>query len=94
MIRAKLPYNTMTIEINGNKHFCAYCGKELQYDYESGDSLYDEPIHYYHCDCEMAKKEIELQQNIDKLNSELYRKREELIKLHASTKYTKQIVKK
>lgn len=50
-------YNTKTIKI-GKKHYCAYCCKKAMHDYTIGE-WHD--MHYYHCDCEYAKMERNIQ---------------------------------
>ena len=62
MISAKLEYNTKSIKTEG-KVFCAYCGKEIHPDREIDEGYYD--YDYYHCDCEDALKEIEIQKQIE-----------------------------
>ena len=55
--------NTRTERIN-NKVYCAYCGKELK-DYDCGWGVSPEPPLI--CDCEKAKRELELYREIKEL---------------------------
>ena len=104
MIRAKLPYDTkhfQTYRKEGSvtvfdKAYCVYCGKEIQPDTEID---HHETCDYYHCDCEDAKKEIALQQDIERLDRELRVKKKELFEhrengVRYTTKTTVEIVKK
>jgi len=63
-------YNTKTVKI-GKKHYCAYCCKEAIHDYTIGEWHDNEPdMHYYHCDCEYAKMERNIQLKYKALENE------------------------
>lgn len=81
---AEIPYNTQHLDYKGKK-ICAYCGKELKQD-ESWDDGYPDET-FYHCDCEDAKKEIELQQKKYKLEYELSSVESGLRDIRSKTKY-------
>ena len=74
MRRAKLEIDTEAIKVNGEIH-CAYCGKKIEPDTEidHGDT-YD----YHHCDCEDARLEIQLKNDIKFLDADYKRRRFEL----------------
>lgn len=55
-------YDTKYIRI-GRKCYCKYCGKELK-EYEDFDYHDRESTFYFHCDCEDAQKEHELNYKI------------------------------
>ncbi|WQJ53438.1 MAG: hypothetical protein [Wendovervirus sonii] len=60
MINAKISKNTKNLFLN-NKHYCAYCGKEILPDIEID---HGDRTEYYHCDCVFALKEIDIQSEI------------------------------
>ena len=66
MIRAKLEMNTEHIVAN-NECYCAYCGKKIEPDTEID---HREETHYYHCDCEDAKKEIFIRKETERITNE------------------------
>ena len=73
--RAKIEVDTAYLTLpNGERH-CAYCGKIIEPDTEWDD--YDK-YEYFHCDCEDAKKEINLCLQLRKLDSEYFEKKKEL----------------
>ena len=84
MLCAKLPYNTQYIHHKG-KVYCAYCGKELIED--NTTDHYEIVEQYYHCDCEDAKKEISIKQEIQKVTKEYDNKIYELKKSIPKRKY-------
>lgn len=93
MIRAKLERSTKFIEMDG-KYYCSYCGKEL-----SADATLDhhENTLYFHCDCEDAVKQMEVE---DKMKEVSTRFRLELIELESQLpkekygKVTKTLIEK
>ena len=64
-----LQMNTRALEINGHK-FCAYCGEQIPFD-EIWDKDTRISEYFYHCDCEDAKKEIEIKKKIRSLETEI-----------------------
>ena len=60
-------YHTKNI-VNNEKHYCAYCGKEL-FPYVEMDHY--EEYTYYHCDCQDANYEHELQIKLNALKDEM-----------------------
>lgn len=66
MIRANLEMNTEHIVVN-KEYYCAYCGKKIEPD--TAIDHYDE-THYYHCDCEDAKKEIFIRREKERITNE------------------------
>ena len=67
MMCAKIPYNTKHIKHNG-EILCAYCCNKIEPDIEvDGYDSWD----YYHCNCEDALKEIEIHNEIIKLEKEI-----------------------
>ena len=84
MIRAKLEYSTKHFAFE-KKAICSYCGKEIQPDSEFD---HHETYTYYHCDCEDAIKEIEInnailkkQQEIRELNSSMPKAKYKIISI-------------
>ena len=64
-------YNTKTISIKGKK-YCCYCGNEIQHNRVVGSYHNNIPDDdYYFCDCDMAIKQIELEDAISNLQSAL-----------------------
>lgn len=63
MISSRIARDTKCIELYG-KHYCAYCGEELE-AYREIDH-YD-VTEYYCCECDDAKLELKLQDEIREL---------------------------
>ena len=65
-------FNSKYIELGrqglGTHYYCVYCGEELK----SVEKWEDWDYHtYYYCDCEDAKKEIEIMKKIRELERQL-----------------------
>ena len=67
MINYENCYNTQHLKIE-DKVYCAFCGKELK-PHSAWDEYYE--TKYYHCDCQDAVKEKEIQDKIDNLMAEI-----------------------
>lgn len=60
-------YETKNFTI-GNKILCSYCGKECKESLQEYDE-YDFRLHYY-CECEDAKKELEIKEEVLNVNND------------------------
>ena len=61
-------YDTEHVQI-GLKRYCVYCGEIVLHESEYDDR---EKLHYYYCNCEGAKLEIEMKELKNKLNEFKY----------------------
>ena len=83
MIRAKLKMNTEHIVAN-KECYCAYCGKKIEPDTEID---HHKETHYYHCDCEDAKKEIFIMQEKERITNKFKKDMMELDNQWPEKKY-------
>lgn len=84
MSRAKIDINTRYLTFPLGERRCAYCGKVIEPDTEWDDY---ESYEYYHCDCEDAKKEIEISLQIRSVENEYIDKLRELKRQMPEPKY-------
>ena len=84
MRRANLEIDTEAIKVNGEIH-CAYCGKKIEPDTEID---HHEETHYYHCDCEDAKKEIFITQEKQRITNKFKQDMKNLDEQWPDAKYT------
>lgn len=80
---AKLSKHTEHIFFE-NKMRCAYCGKEIKPDVEID---HGEITEYYHCNCEDAQKQLEIDTKKGKLASEYHQKLLDLERAYPKAKY-------
>lgn len=84
-------YETKTFRLGSEQH-CAYCGKIAQKGIKKGE-FDDDVISYYYCNCENAKAEIELQQEIENLKRNYNKKLIEIMdKYESKTTINRELV--
>jgi len=75
-----MDYKETSYEVVGFDKYCIYCGKKMKWETE-----WDEYTKFqsYYCNCKDAKKEWEINQQIEKLKKQLPKRNDKIInKLH------------